>query len=175
MTKRNKLIALVLLLAFAGWMMMTVMPSGTTTKKIGNVGGKETYEPKFRDEGDLQFVSAESGDTLKTIDIELANAPDEIAYGMMYRKSMDINTGMLFFMPTEEVQSFYMRNTYVSLDIIFINSRHEIVSIQKNAEPLNTTSLPSTGPANFVLEVKGGYCDQFGIAAGDKIQFQLAE
>jgi uncharacterized membrane protein (UPF0127 family) len=85
---------------------------------------------------------------------------------------MDESMSMLFFMGNMEMRSFWMKNTYVSLDIIFIDDQMRIVSIQKNAETLNTRSLPSTGPAQYVLEVKGGLCDKLGVGAGDKIAFK---
>src|SRR5690606_31850420 len=130
------------------------------------------YEPKFAKEGELWITSAETTDTLKKLDIEIADNETETQYGMMYRKSMDPNTGMLFIMPVEQQQSFWMKNTYVSLDIIYINSNFEIVSVQKNAVPHNLTSLPSEGPALYVLEVVGGVADAHGLKKGDKIIFE---
>lgn len=132
----------------------------------------KTYQPKFRKDANLWFVKAATGDTIVQLDIEFADTPDRIEYGMMYRKSMDENTGMLFFMGDMQMRSFWMKNTYVSLDIIFIDDKFRVVSIQKNAEPLNTRSLPSDGPAMYVLEVKGGLCDKLGIGAGDLISYQ---
>ena len=105
------------------------------------------------------------------LDIELAESVAEIQYGMMYRKSMDRNMGMLFIMGSEAPRSFYMKNTYVPLDIIFINDDMKIVSIQKNAKPLDETSLPSEGPASLVLEVKGGLSDELGLVKGQKIRW----
>ncbi|HCQ16122.1 MAG TPA: DUF192 domain-containing protein [Cryomorphaceae bacterium] len=166
-------IALILLLAFIGWLFMTVIPLGSKRPSPGGDGAGETgttYEPKFRDEGDLVLVSGE-GDRVKTIDIELANTPEKIQYGMMYRKSMEEDEGMLFFMGEERPQSFWMKNTYVSLDILFINSAGEVVSIQKNAEPLSEKSLPSEGNASMVLEVKGGFSDRYGLKKGDRIYY----
>ncbi|MGB0177298.1 MAG: DUF192 domain-containing protein [Owenweeksia sp.] len=165
------IVAIVLLLAFIGWIFMTVLPMGDLKPSAPDQksGTGNTYEPKFRDEGDLFLVSG--GDTLKTIDIELANTPEKIQYGMMYRKSMKDNEGMLFFMGEERPQSFWMKNTYVSLDIIFIDAEKKIVSIQKNAEPLSEKSLPSEGNASYVLEVPGGFSDRYGIDKGNQVYF----
>jgi len=107
--------------------------------------------------------------------VEYANTPNRIEYGMMYRKSMDETMSMLFFMGNMQMRSFWMKNTYVSLDIIFIDDKLRIVSIQKNAKTLNTESLPSEGPAQYVLEVKGGLSDKLGLAKGDMINFKDAE
>jgi uncharacterized membrane protein (UPF0127 family) len=131
----------------------------------------ESHEPKFRKDGDLWLIKAEAGDTLMKMDVEYANTPNSIEYGMMYRKSMDETMSMLFFMGNMQMRSFWMKNTYVSLDIIYIDDRMRIVSIQKNAEPLNTRSLPSDGPAQYVLEVKGGLSDKLGLQKGDMINF----
>ncbi len=176
MSKRSKkIVAIILLVAFAAWMIFTVFPFGgaeNPVPKSGNNALKE-YEPTFRKEGELYFVK--ESDTIKKIDIELAETQEEISYGMMYRKSMDLNTGMLFLMPGESRQSFYMKNTYVPLDIIFINKAGEVVSIQKNAEPLNTRSLPSEGPASLVLEVYGGFSDKNNITPGTKIFYERVQ
>lgn len=166
----GKIVAIALLLAFVGWIVFTSIPMGgdSAPKKRTGTTVKE-YEPKFKKEGELYITSGETQDTIKKIDIEIADNATETQYGMMYRKHMDPNTGMLFFMEQERQQSFWMKNTYVSLDIIYINSNHEIVSIQKNAEPLNTQSLPSEGPALYVLEVIGGFSDTHGVGKGDKL------
>lgn len=174
--KRNtgKIVAIALLLAFVGWIVFTSIPMGGDSggsRKSPRTAVKE-YEPKFTKEGELWIADGETQDTIKKIDIEIADNETETQYGMMYRKHMDPNTGMLFFMDSERQQSFWMKNTYVSLDIVYINSNFEIVSIQKNAEPLNTQSLPSEGPALYVLEVIGGFSDTHGIGKGDKIFFE---
>tara|TARA_R110001592_G_scaffold243783_1_gene504970 strand:+ start:212652 stop:213182 length:531 start_codon:yes stop_codon:yes gene_type:complete len=172
MKKNNKqIIAIALLVAFGLWLVFTVLPSGSGS---GNNGPKKVgpVEPKFYKEAVLAVLDSSASDTIKVFDIELCESMNEIQYGMMYRKSMDPNTGMLFIMGEERRQSFYMKNTYVPLDIIYINDAMEIVSIQKNAIPLDESSLPSTGPASYVLEILGGESDKLGIAAGDKIKWQ---
>lgn len=131
----------------------------------------EPYEPKFRKDGDLWLIKAVTGDTLMHMDVEYANTQSSIEYGMMYRKTMDETMSMLFFMGNMQMRSFWMKNTYVSLDIIYIDDRFQIVSIQKNAKPLNTNSLPSEAPAMYVLEVKGGLSDKIGLQKGDMINF----
>lgn len=170
----KRIVAIVLLAAFGLWLVFTVFPIGGPSGDSGSGSSSKpvkTYEPAFTHEGTLGFINTESGDTLKKIDIELAESSEEIQYGMMYRKSMDPNTGMLFLMGEERRQSFWMKNTYVSLDIIYINSKNEVVSIQKNAEPLSERSLPSEGAASMVLEVKGGFTDEQGITKGTQIYY----
>jgi uncharacterized membrane protein (UPF0127 family) len=177
MNKRTiQIVGLGLLVIFLGYLIMIVLPTGESEKNgPAKRNAPTSYEPKFKKEGELYLLDRESADTIKRIDIELAETREEISYGMMYRKSMDPETGMLFLMGDQRPQSFYMKNTYVSLDIIFINEDMEIVSIQKNAEPLNERSLPSEGPASYVLEVKGGFSDQYGIGKGTRVVFQRTQ
>jgi uncharacterized membrane protein (UPF0127 family) len=170
--KNNKqIIAIILLVAMGLWLVFTFLPSGSNTNGSDN-NKVNLVEPKFYKEATLAVLDSSNGDTIKIFDIELAESMNEIQYGMMYRKSMDPNTGMLFIMGEERKQSFYMKNTYVPLDIIFINNKMEIVSIQKNAIPLDETSLPSTGPASYILELLGGESDKLGISAGNKISWK---
>ena len=121
--------------------------------------------PSFTHEADGLFTR--ELDTIYQCRVELAESPQEIQLGMMYRKTMDADMGMLFMMPRNEMQSFWMRNTYVSLDIVYIGTDNRIVSIQRNARILNDTPLPSEGPADKVLELPGGTCDAHDIQSGD--------
>ncbi|MCH4824060.1 DUF192 domain-containing protein [Gramella lutea] len=130
----------------------------------------ETDPITFTKEGELYLIKA-SGDTLRKLDIELAETPYEHQTGLMYRESMEDDQGMLFIYDTERVRSFYMKNTYIPLDIIYYDADSTLVSIQKNATPRDETSLPSDGPTKFVLEINGGLSDEWGIEDGDRIDF----
>jgi uncharacterized membrane protein (UPF0127 family) len=127
-----------------------------------------SYSPPFTQEGVGSFLSATAGDTLQNFRVEVAERPDEVQYGMMYRTEMAEDMAMVFLMGAEEPQSFWMRNTYVSLDIVFINSQGTVVSIQENCTPLTDTPRPSEGPANVVVEVPGGTAKRIGLAPGDR-------
>ncbi|RFS18710.1 DUF192 domain-containing protein [Chitinophaga silvatica] len=126
----------------------------------------------FRKEGTLAFVAKSGADTLRKIDIQLAQTDEQRADGLMYRKSMSDDQGMLFIFPDMDERSFWMKNTYISLDIIYIDDKFEIVSIQKYATPLSEEGLPSFKKAKYVLEVNGGFSDKYHIAFGDKIVYQ---
>lgn len=106
------------------------------------------------------------------VDIEVANNEFETQQGLMFRQSMEDKQGMLFIFDNMEPRSFWMRNTYIPLDIIFIDNQRKVVSIQKNAPILNDGSLPSEGPAQFVLEMNGGWCDKNGIEKGDQLDWR---
>lgn len=130
----------------------------------------ETPEISFQKEGDLYLLKA--GDTIKKIAIEFAETDYEQQTGLMYRKSLEEDQGMLFLYPSEAVRSFYMKNTYIPLDIIFYNKDSAVVSFQENAKPLDETSLPSEAPAQFILELNAGKVKQWNIEVGDKITFK---
>jgi len=84
---------------------------------------------------------------------------------------MEMNQGMLFIFPEEEIRSFWMRNTYISLDMIFVNADKKIVTIHKNTKTLSDQSYASTEPAQYVVEVCAGFSDKYSIKTGDKINW----
>ena len=124
----------------------------------------------FKYEGNLQLLDS-TGTVIKKIKIEIADNDFERQTGLMYRKQMDNNKGMLFVFDKSEIKSFYMKNTYISLDIIYIDANNTIINIVKNAEPLNETSLFSDAPAKYVLEINAGLSDIWGIKKGHKINY----
>ena len=83
---------------------------------------------------------------------------------------MEENQGMLFIFPADAMQSFWMRNTLISLDMIFINSNKKIVTIHKNTKVLSDQSYPSTSPARYVLEVNAGFTAKHNIQVGDQVE-----
>lgn len=162
MTRRQILIVGIMILALIG----LIVPNIPTSKN-------EVPEPPFVKEGTLQFFNGNTGQEIETLDIEVAATRPEILQGLMYRKSMDESNGMLFLMGESKPQGFYMRNTYISLDIIFVNENFEIVKIHANTKPLDETSLPSGENAMYVVETVAGYCQKHKITEGDKIQFEV--
>lgn len=133
---------------------------------------QEVQEPQFVKQGNLSFIRA-TGEPLASIDIEVADSPAKRSQGLMYRKSMEENHGMLFIFPMEEPQSFWMKNTIIPLDIIFVNSNKQIVKIHKNTTPFSERSMLSEKPAIYVVEVIAGYTDKFNIREGDRIDWEL--
>ena len=126
---------------------------------------------KFKKQGELTFQTSD-GKYISQIDIEFADNATKRADGLMLRNKMEENQGMLFIFPSEEMQSFWMKNTILSLDMIFINSDLEIVTIHKNTKPFATTSYPSTKPSQYVLETLAGYTTKYDINVGDKVIFR---
>lgn len=131
----------------------------------------KTEPIKFEKEGELYLVK-NSGDTIQKLDIEFADDAYERQTGLMYRKSMEPTQGMLFIYNEEAPRSFYMKNTYIPLDILYFDGDSTAVSFQENAVPLDETSLPSAGPAQFILEINAGLVEDWNIEIGDKIDFE---
>lgn len=126
----------------------------------------------FKKQGSLSFISKE-GKVLSSIDIELADNNFKRMQGLMYRKEMAENQGMLFVFEIQDLQSFWMKNTILPLDILYVNINREIVKIHKHTTPFSTESYPSEKPAIYVVEVNAGYTDKYGITEGDKISWVI--
>ena len=139
-----------------------------TTKKRTNSKRKTKSGPPFKKEGLLYLVKG-SGDTIRAIDIEIAHKEHERTKGLMHRRSMKDSQGMLFIFDDEAMRSFWMKNTLMGLDIIYIRANGEIESISKYVLPKSERSIPSEGPAMYVLEVVEGFCDLHHVEVGDKV------
>lgn len=127
--------------------------------------------PGFTQEGSLRFVRKGSGEVIRQIDIEIADNDTERSKGLMYRSSMPDSVGMLFIFEVSEPQSFWMKNTLVPLDIIYVDENKQIVTIQANTKPLSEEPIPSYRSAQYVVEVVAGFCQRYGIKEGDSIAF----
>jgi uncharacterized membrane protein (UPF0127 family) len=101
--------------------------------------------------------------------VEVVSTEADRAKGLMYRKSLPEGQGMLFDFQTDQDVSFWMQNTYIPLDMIFIRGDGRIANIVENTEPMSTKMIPSRGPVRGVLEVIGGTTRKLGITAGDKV------
>lgn len=126
----------------------------------------------FQKEGELVFIDNITQQIKKEIDIEIAESTHERNKGLMFRHSMSGNKGMLFIYDNSELRTMWMKNTYISLDIIFANEDYEIVSIHKNAIPLSINTISSYTDALYVIEVVAGFCDKYKVKEGDKIRFK---
>ena len=101
--------------------------------------------------------------------VEIADNETEREKGLMYRKELPEGRGMLFDFHRDQEVSFWMQNTYISLDMIFIRGDGQILRIAENTEPLSTRLIPSGGRVRAVLEVIGGTARKLGIAPGDRV------
>lgn len=150
-------------------------PSTNSTDRE-NAGKSEVRPtgPQFKKEGELYLLKA-SGDTIRKIDIEIADIESERTIGLMHRRSMPDTQGMLFIFEREEPRSFWMRNTLIGLDILYVKEDGTIESIAKYCVPKSEKSIPSRGPALYVLELIEGFCDIYNVEVGDKIDFQRTD
>ncbi|NRG18498.1 DUF192 domain-containing protein [Rhizobiales bacterium] len=102
--------------------------------------------------------------------VEIADTPDARGQGLMFRKTLAEDAGMLFDFGEERPVFFWMKNTYVSLDMIFADSEGKIVRIAKDTTPLSLDVVPSNAPTRFVLEVPSGTSERLGINEGDLLK-----
>jgi uncharacterized membrane protein (UPF0127 family) len=119
----------------------------------------------------INAIGIDSGKGLIKINVEIADDNNERGKGLMFRERLDENAGMLFVFEDEQYQTFWMKNTLIPLDIIFIGRNLQIADI-KNAEPCKTEDCAlykSSKPSMYVLEVNGGFSARNGIRIGDKI------
>jgi len=104
-----------------------------------------------------------------TVRAEVARTTEERARGLMYRDQLPAGTGMIFVFPEADIRSFWMANTYIALDIAFMDADFRVVDIQQ-MEPLSEEFTQSRAPALFVLEVPQGWFAEHGVEVGDQAQ-----
>lgn len=102
--------------------------------------------------------------------VEVVDTPDKRAEGLMFRQSLAPDAGMLFDFKEAREVSFWMRNTFIPLDMIFIAADGTVETIHVNARPQDPTSIPSGVPVQFVLEIPGGRSVEIGLKPGDKVE-----
>lgn len=108
------------------------------------------------------------------LSVEIADDPEERRVGMMFREYVPPKTGMLFIFDDVAERSFWMKNTFVSLDLLFIDEHGLVHHIHENAEPKSLRLLPSDGPVRAVLELGGGEVSRLGIDVGDRLEYEFA-
>lgn len=141
---------------------VTIPPSSTTDQPT-------SYE--FVKQGEVGFMTAKRV-FIASIDAQLAQSEAERQVGLMYRDKLAENQGMLFIFEEDEPRSFWMKNTILSLDMLFVNAQGEIVAIHKYTKPYSEESYSSIKPAKFVVEVNAGYTDKYKISVGDRITWK---
>ncbi|HEX9880256.1 MAG TPA: DUF192 domain-containing protein [Candidatus Binatia bacterium] len=104
--------------------------------------------------------------------VEIADTPERRIKGLQYREELAVDAGMLFIFSSEEVHTFWMKNTPLPLDMIFIDAGRKVVGIVESAVPFSTTSRSVGVPSQFVLEVNGGFARRHGVAVGARVRLQ---
>ena len=118
---------------------------------------------------DLQILEIVTKSGVRSFSVELAATPDQLSRGLMFRTELPEGRGMLFDFKQEQPIMMWMKNTPLSLDMIFIRSDGIIVRIAENTTPQSTQTIPSGRPARAVLEVIAGTSRKLGIVAGDRV------
>ena len=135
-------------------------PAGNSVQSVHSQASGSGNQ--FTKEGELVFYQSDSSKIVR-IDIEIADDDAQREKGLMFRRHLDENHGMLFIFAGEEPRSFWMKNTWIPLDIIYLNGNKRVVKIWENTTPLSEISIPSEKPAQYVLEVNAGFCARYGI------------
>ncbi len=105
------------------------------------------------------------------VGVKIAKTPEETKRGLMYVDKLEEGRGMLFLMPEQRIQTFWMKNTYISLDMIFIDEAMKVAGIVEETEPLTLDPRFVSAPSRFVLEVPGGWSRKAGVVAGQSVRF----
>ena len=103
--------------------------------------------------------------------VELPRTPDQMARGLMHRRQLAADAGMLFLYPADRAITMWMKNTLIPLDMLFIASDGRIVNIVERTVPLSLQVIESVGPARGVLEINGGTARRLGIESGDRVRY----
>lgn len=104
--------------------------------------------------------------------VEIARTEAEVQRGLMFRRSLEADTGMLFLFDRPEIRRFWMRNCYIPLDMIFLDENKNVVGIEENTIPGDETGRGPDRPAQYVVEVAGGYARRHGIGPGAHVEFR---
>jgi uncharacterized protein len=167
----KKIVAIILVIAllFGGLISTGILNFSKNSSESVTENSTENStvaEPPFKKEGELTFLKNQ-----EKLTIEIADNEAETTQGLMYRRSMPDSCGMVFVMPEYEPQKFWMKNTYIPLDIIFLDESKKIVTIQPNTIPFSEAGVESYEKAKFVLEVNAGYCKRKGVVKGDEVKW----
>lgn len=122
---------------------------------------------------DMQTLEIISKSGVQVFAVEVMQTPEERSKGLMYRRELPMGRGMLFDFSPEQNVSMWMKNTYISLDMIFIRADGRILRIAENTTPESEVIIPAGGPVRGVLEVIGGTSKKLGIAPGDRVAHPL--
>lgn len=106
------------------------------------------------------------------VTVEVADTTERRSLGLMYRKELGAEAGMIFVFDEPDHLEFWMKNTVLPLDMIFIRDDRHVLGIVKNAVPYTTTARGVNGESRYVLEVNAGFSERHGVAAGDEVTFE---
>jgi len=150
----------------AGWLWIGLLSIGSCAGSSAESDDCGAEEDAFRIP---VTIHAEDGPVV--FQAEVADDPAERSRGLMHRTCLGEREGMLFLFPRERQQAFWMKNTLISLDMIFIRADRTVLGVVAEAEPETLTSRRVPGASQFVLEIAGGEAERLGVAAGQRVEF----
>jgi uncharacterized protein len=154
MTIRRRFVLIVAALALAACLL-----PGLTRAQLATFGKSEL---------DIETASGK-----QHFNVEVAKTPEQMTQGLMYRRSMPADAGMLFEYDHPQPVAFWMKNTLIPLDMLFIGADGTVLDIHERAVPLSLDSIASNGPVLGVLELNGGTASRLGIKRGDRVDHPL--
>ncbi len=145
---------------------------------FGSDGGNQRTHTttKVEETAKAAFVT---GANRTTVNLKVANSPEERERGLMYRESLEKNHGMVFVFDDPAVQSFWMKNTLIPLDMVFVSENGTVLNVehadtQPNASDSELRSYQSDGEAKYVVEMRQGFADRVGVEPGTKLVFEAS-
>jgi uncharacterized protein len=127
-------------------------------------------EPVAQVDGVYSALAIDTAKGRFTFKVETADDEPERSRGLMFRKTMPADQGMLFVYPDDRDIAMWMKNTYISLDMVFINANGKVHSVAERTETLSERTIPSNGPVRAVLELNAGKASEIGLKAGDMVR-----
>ena len=167
--KKIVVIILVIILIFGGLISTGILNFSKNSSEpivANSTDNSSVAEPPFKKEGELTFLKNK-----EKLTIEIADNEAETTQGLMYRRTMPDSCGMVFIFADSQPRNFWMKNTYLPLDILFLDESKKIVTIQANRTPFSEEQIPSFENAKYVLEVNAGYCKRKEIEKGDMVKW----
>lgn len=154
--------------------MIVLVVGGVIAWAAGPGGAGPTADaaaPAIQANGVVEILRPD-GSVAATLAVEIAETPEARARGLMGRLLSDFMAGMLFIFDSAQPQTFWMRNTPGSLDMIFVDADRNVLNVASHTTPMSDQLYSSAGPAKFVVEAKAGFADRFGIRPGYSIRWK---
>ncbi len=170
MKKKSVYLTIALILIFVVISLIALNIPSTINRKKADAKGKKVKNNL--PQGEVVFYTKDNKEITRII-IEVAADDYSRSMGLMFREKLPFSQGMLFIFDNDAIQNFWMKNTPLSLDMIFINKDKKIIKIHKGTKPYSMQSYSSIKPSRYVVEVNTGFSDSFQIKEGDRIDWHI--
>jgi uncharacterized membrane protein (UPF0127 family) len=147
----------------------TSLPADARTERVRDPTAEDYAAPPL---AHARVILKDAYGGVHAVDAEVADTDEATTRGLMWRAQLPDGKAMLFIFPDEQVRSFWMRNTLIPLDMIFISADKTIVGIVRNAVPRTLASRSVGIPSKYVLEVRGGWSERSGIQSGSRVEIE---